>query len=109
MRPMRCFHTCRFVAALVALAAVALAPPAARAQVGGPYNLSWNTIDPGGVTGSVGGTYTLNGTAGQIDAGTHSGGSYVLAGGFWAGAIASQAVDVPSFDEQQSAPLAVQL
>ncbi|MFN0149299.1 MAG: FlgD immunoglobulin-like domain containing protein [bacterium] len=94
-------------AALVALAI--LHATAAGAQVGGAYDLSWNTIDPGGVTGSSGGAYTLDGTAAQLDAGTHSGGAYVLTGGFWAGAIAAEAVDVPFADAPASVPVAFQL
>lgn len=53
------------------------------AQSGGPYDLSWNTVDGGGVTYSFGGSYILGGTAGQADAGTLSGGIYTLMGGFW--------------------------
>jgi hypothetical protein len=53
------------------------------AQTGGPYDLSWNTIDGGGATFSTGGTYSLGGTIGQPDAGAMLGGSFTLAGGFW--------------------------
>jgi hypothetical protein len=60
---------------------------AASAQVGGAYDLSWNTIDPGGATGVTGGAYALGGTVAQLDAGVHTGGAYVLTGGFWSGAI----------------------
>jgi hypothetical protein len=45
--------------------------------------LSWNTVDGGGMTYSFGGSYVLGGTIGQPDAGTLSGGSYALMGGFW--------------------------
>jgi len=54
------------------------------AQVGGSYDLSWNTMDGGGGT-ATGGTYSLSGTVGQCDAGVLSGGTYTLAGGFWGG------------------------
>ena len=57
------------------------------AQSGGTYDLSWNTVDGGGYTFSSAGSYTLGGTIGQPDAGTQSGGSYGLEGGFWGGAI----------------------
>jgi len=57
------------------------------AQVGGTYDLSWNTADGGGGT-SAGGTYALSGTIGQCDAGVMSGGSYTIQGGFWGGATA---------------------
>ena len=46
------------------------------------YPKSWSTIDGGGGVSS-GGDYTLSGTIGQPDAGTMSGGAYLLAGGFW--------------------------
>ncbi len=58
-----------------------LAP--ASAQSGGGYDLTWNTIDGGGATFSIGGPYSLGGTIGQPDAGTLSGGAYTLNGGFW--------------------------
>jgi hypothetical protein len=74
--------------AAIALAAWTLfAGPAALAQIGGPYDLSWNTIDSGGTTSSGGGLYELAGTSGQIDAGAHAGGVYALGGGFWAGIL----------------------
>ena len=53
------------------------------AQSGGGYDLTWNSIDGGGATFSAGGTYSLGGTIGQADAGTMSGGTYTLSGGFW--------------------------
>ena len=55
------------------------------AQAGG-FDLSWFTVDGGGAMSSAGGGYTLDGTAGQPDAGTTSGGGYTVDGGFWAGA-----------------------
>jgi hypothetical protein len=50
------------------------------------YTINWSTIDGGGGT-STGGVYASTGTVGQPDAGTMSGGTYTLSGGFW-GAIA---------------------
>jgi hypothetical protein len=47
------------------------------------YEISWYTIDGGGAQDLSGGTYTLSGTVGQFDAGSQSGGSYALAGGYW--------------------------
>ncbi|GIV14142.1 MAG: hypothetical protein KatS3mg021_2424 [Fimbriimonadales bacterium] len=38
------------------------------AQSGGGYDLSWWTIDGGGVTFATGGTFNLGGTVGQPDA-----------------------------------------
>lgn len=55
-----------------------------QAQSGGPYDLTWFTIDGGGGT-SEGGTFTLAGTIGQPDANLLSGGNYTLGGGFWGG------------------------
>jgi uncharacterized repeat protein (TIGR01451 family) len=53
-----------------------------------PYDLSWYTVDGGGATFSVGGTYSLGATIGQPDAsGALTGGSYALVGGFWADAL----------------------
>ena len=80
---------------LVALALLALAS-AARAQSGGPYTLSWSTVDGGGGT-STGGANTLAGTTGQPDAGLLAGGNYTLSGGFWVGGTAAlgQSVYLP--------------
>ncbi len=58
------------------------------------FDLSWNTIDGGGATFSVGGAFSLGGTIGQPDAGVMSGGQFTLIGGFWAGA-ASVPCDLP--------------
>jgi len=60
---------------------------AAGAQSGGPYDLTWHTIDGGGATFSSGGAYRAGGTIGQHDAGQLSGHPYVLAGGFWVGPV----------------------
>lgn len=51
------------------------------------------TIDGGGGTSSAG-QYVVSGTAGQPDAGTLGGGSYVVDGGFWCGG--SNTTSVPS-------------
>ncbi len=45
-------------------------------------NLDWWTVDGGGGEGH-GGSYILDASIGQADAGTLRGGSYTLAGGFW--------------------------
>ncbi len=56
----------------------------ANAQSGGPYDLSWWTIDGGGITFATGGAYNLGGTVGQPDASNAlTGGPYSLTGGFW--------------------------
>jgi hypothetical protein len=54
------------------------------AQSGGPYELSWSTIDGGGGR-SNGGPYVVIGTIGQPDAAYSAGGQYELLGGFWPG------------------------
>lgn len=53
-------------------------------QGGGPYAITWSTIDSGGGT-SRGGPYQLTGTVGQADAGYHYQAPYELLGGFWVG------------------------
>ena len=63
-------------------AAIALLAAAAPAQ---DFDLSWHTIDGGGVMFSTGGAFELSGTIAQPDAGTVSGGAFELAGGFWPG------------------------
>lgn len=70
---------------LLALVVLLMLPAAVRAQSGGPYDLSWWTVDGGGgpATGDV---YGLQGTHGQAEPGPLMiGGEYTLAGGFWPG------------------------
>ena len=55
------------------------------AQTGGGYDLSWNSVDGGGLTFASGGGYELGATIGQADAQTMGGNGYALSGGFWAG------------------------
>lgn len=59
----------------------------ARAQTGGGFDLSWSTVEGGGVSVSpagVGGEpqFVLAGVIGQADAGLLTGGSFALRGGF---------------------------
>src|SRR5438477_7112649 len=69
-----------------AVVALVVVPAAlAYAQVGGVFTLSWSTTEGGGVTHSTGGTYALDGTVGQPEAGTSSGGRLNLSGGFEGG------------------------
>ncbi len=70
------------VLAVLTVCLLLLSP--ALAQSGGPYQLTWSTIDGGGGRSS-GGPYTLTGTIGQPDAAWSSGGDYELLGGFWPG------------------------
>ena len=81
------FYVLRFTLLVVLLLLLA---PVARAQSGGGYDLTWNTVDGGGATWSEGGGYSLGGTVGQPDAGVLSGGGYTLAGGFWPGGAAAR-------------------
>ena len=81
---------------LAALCLLVIGGAAVHAQSGGGYDLTWNTVDGGGVTFASGGGYTLGGSAGQPDAAVWSGGGaspplstgYTLAGGFWHAASA---------------------
>jgi len=70
---------------LVSVAAVVLlGMMSANAQSGGSYDLSWWTIDGGGVTFATGGAFTLGATIGQSDASNAlTGGAFSLTGGFW--------------------------
>jgi len=47
------------------------------------FVIQWFSVDNGGVLESSGGSFSLNGTIGQPDAGVISGGDYTLQGGFW--------------------------
>jgi len=86
-------HQCAWSAGLMVLAAVCLlilGGASVHAQAGGPYNLTWHTVDNGGGK-LAGGNYVLLGTAGQPDAGAApTGGNYRLVGGFWPGAGMAQ-------------------
>ncbi len=46
------------------------------------YSIDWFSINGGGGT-STGGGYSVSGTIGQPDAGSMSGGNFILDGGFW--------------------------
>ncbi len=46
------------------------------------FSLPWFTLDGGGGS-SAGGPYAVHGTIGQPDAGSASGGSFTVQGGFW--------------------------
>jgi len=76
---------------IISLALCVLIIGPAFGQTGGPYELSWSTIDGGGGT-SAGGSYTLTGTIGQPNAGSASGGIYELFGGFWPGGSITTAI-----------------
>ncbi len=87
-RPRRHAASVTYTLTLAVLLTLAIGASIVYAQAGG-YDLTWNTVDGGGVTLASGGGYTLSGTAGQPDAALWSGGGYTLSGGFWhAGAVA---------------------
>ncbi len=93
------------VLTMAALLGCALGGPrAATAQSGGPYNLSWNTFDGGGATFSTGAAYRLGGSAGQPDAGAHTGGLYALSGGFFYAGIAATSVGEPPVPPGEQVP-----
>jgi hypothetical protein len=75
------------ISALLALASIlAVTLPGALAQTGGGYDLTWNTMDGGGVIESTGGSFSLSGTIAQPEVGAIlDGGAYSLIGGFWTG------------------------
>jgi hypothetical protein len=78
MQRARRVEACIVVLALAPLVVTlpGIAPPV-RAQTGGGYDLSHNTIDGGGATFSSGGGYLLGGTIGQPDAGVLRGGGFL--------------------------------
>ena len=82
------------------LAGAAVAP--ASAQTGGPYDLSWTTVDGGGGT-STGGVFTLHMTLGQHDAGRMQGGPYVLWTGYWA--VPPPIACYPNCDNSTNTPI----
>ncbi len=63
-------------------------------QAWGQFAIDWSTVDGGGGR-STGGVYSVSGTIGQPDAGTMSGGSYTLSGGFWGVVAAVQTPGAP--------------
>jgi hypothetical protein len=67
----------------------------ASAQSGGGYDLTWSTIDGGGMMLLTGGDYSLGGTIGQPDAGVMNNGGYSLTGGFWGGAAVQYNIYLP--------------
>ncbi len=70
-----------FMLLITALLLVSIPAAQAAPQV---YDLPWWKVAGGGGD-SQGGSYLLRGTAGQAEAGTLTGGQYILEGGFWSG------------------------
>ena len=72
----------------LALLLIAVCVTTARAQSGGPYEITKLTIDAGSSTSS-GGNYVIIGTMAQHDAVVMGGGPYLFDGGFWPDETAS--------------------
>jgi hypothetical protein len=70
---------------ILIIAALLFVATIAYAQEG--FDLSWWTVDSGGGQ-SNGDVYSLQGVAGQPDAGVLQGGDFILAGGFLSGVTA---------------------
>lgn len=68
------------MAVVLAVGAHLLGATSADAQL----SISRFTVDGGGGA-AAGGAFTSSGTAGQPDAGVHTGGAFTLSGGFWFG------------------------
>ena len=93
-------NSSRLVLSAGCLLFVVLLMPAAIvfAQSSGPptgYDLSWWTVDGGGIVANDSSGYALGGTAGQPDAAVWSDGDYVLAGGFWGGIAVEYRIYLP--------------
>ena len=67
---------------LLGLALLLTSAPALAQEITAAFDISWWTADGGGGS-SAGGDYSVDGTLGQPDAGTLTGGGYTIAGGFW--------------------------
>lgn len=73
----------RLLCSMIVLNALVFLPTGSSAQTGGPYELTWSSVDAGGGI-SQGGDYKLAGVVGQPDASSQpaTGGVYALTGGF---------------------------
>lgn len=74
-------------ATIALLGCLGLSPEPGAAQSGGPFTLTWSTIDGGGSTFAEAGAFRLGGTTGQPDAAQLSAGNFTLSGGFWVGGL----------------------
>jgi uncharacterized membrane protein (Fun14 family) len=74
----------RFFSLLLLIIAIAMLGVLSASAMG-VISLDWWTVNGGGTSSSSGGSYNLGSTIGQPDAGTASGGTYTLGGGFWGG------------------------
>jgi len=84
----------RFLSLLLLVIAVALLGVVSASALAG-YTLDWWTVDGGGAMFSSNGSYSLGGTIGQPDAGTSTGGTYTLSGGFWGGGATAHDLFLP--------------
>jgi hypothetical protein len=84
----------RFLSLLLLVIAVAILGVISASALGG-YTLDWWTVDGGGAMFSSNGSYSLGGTIGQPDAGTSTGGTYTLSGGFWGGGTTTHDLFLP--------------
>lgn len=57
------------------------------------FQITRYTIEGGGGTRSIGGSFALGGTIGQPDAGSLSGSPFALLGGFWSGGVVVTGVE----------------
>ncbi len=71
---------------LIALSVAIFWTSPALPQSGGGFDVTWDTIDGGGIMFTTGGDFKLGGTLGQPDAVELSGGVFTLNGGFWSAA-----------------------
>jgi hypothetical protein len=81
-------HTLLFASALAAILLLILLASARPAQAdsaeAASFSISWWTVDAGGGVSTATG-FSLNGTAGQPDAGSLTSAAFSLSGGFWGG------------------------
>jgi hypothetical protein len=90
-----CFTACVVLVLLIGTASTNAQRSNDPAAPQSGYSIDWYTIDGGGAMNSSGGGYSLSGSIGQPDAGSLSGGSYQLSGGFWGGASINYTVYLP--------------
>jgi hypothetical protein len=85
----------------LALSASAIVAAAATPCLAQP-TIEWFTIDGGGGA-STGGSFVLQATIGQPDAGTMSGGTFTLYGGFWGPIAAAPPPCDPDYNQDGNA------
>lgn len=92
--PLRVARLWRVASAFAILAGPAVLPASGMsAQAGGPYDIKWHAIAPGGIVRARNSCFRLSGTTAQatVTPGITMGSSYTLFTGFWPAApIAAQ-------------------